>query len=202
MSLKTTPPNSAFAALLDDIERCDVSPSSDEWHEFSAQCAEVRFEKGREIFGIGAVPEGLLFVSDGIAAAELIIDDGRSIIYRFFEAGQMCTTITAAWYGTETADSIAAVAAVTGIVIPLELWKATYLYGGNLGVYLRKKALESLLFDKELLRVKTLNSTAASYDLLGTVHDRVLERVSQKDIARFVGVTPEGLSRFLKHRKP
>lgn len=178
-----------------------MSLSDSDWQELIAQCSEVTFSKGHVVFDVGVIPDGLLFVTEGIAAAELILPDGRCIVHRFFERRQLCTTITAAWLGTETADSITTVSRAKGICIPRKFWLDAYLYGGALGVYFRKKALESIVFDKELIRVKTLNSTAESYDFLSSAYDRVVELVSQKDIARFIGVTPEGLSRFLKSRR-
>ncbi|MEM6733635.1 MAG: hypothetical protein AAF658_18895, partial [Myxococcota bacterium] len=127
MSASTEPPRTAFSVLRGDIDRCEVPLNSADWEEFTAQCTEVRYAKGEVVFDVGAVPEGLLFVTGGVAAAELLLPDGRCIIHRFFEPGQVCTTITAAWYGTETADSIGAVGGVEGILIPWALWKDTYL---------------------------------------------------------------------------
>ena len=197
----TALPTPPFAVLRDDLERSNVPLSSSDWLGFTALCTEVSFRKGDVVFDIGAVPHALLFVTSGVAAAELLLPDGRSIIYRFFESSQMCTAITSAWNGTETADNITAMSALQGVSIPLAVWQDNYLYGEALGVYFRRKTVETLLFDKELIRVKTLNSTAASYSFLNAAHKRVVEVVAQKDIARFVGVTPEGLSRFLKSQR-
>lgn len=188
-------------ALRRDIAQGPAAPSAEEWRAFEAACTEVAFRKDDVVFEMAAVPDGLLFVTDGVAAAELALSDGRSLIYRFFERGQYCTTITSAWYETGTHDSITAVTDLAGVMLPFRWWREQYLTGAALGVYFRLKALENLLFAKDVIRVKTLNSTASTYAFLEERHADVIARVQQKDVARFIGVTPEGLSRFLKNRR-
>ena len=55
-------------------------------------------------------------------------------------------------------------------------------------------------FDIDVMRVKTINRTQASYDFLKKRQPDVLKLLSQRVIAQFLGITPEGLSRFLKTR--
>ena len=56
-----------------------------------------------------------------------------------------------------------------------------------------------LLFEIDILNVKTVNRTEVSYNFLRERHPTVLELVPQTLIAQFCGITPEGFSRFLRN---
>ncbi|MEL6210747.1 MAG: Crp/Fnr family transcriptional regulator, partial [Pseudomonadota bacterium] len=69
------------------------------------------------------------------------------------------------------------------------------------GTYLRLKMMEAHLFAKELICAKTSAQTEARYRFLIDHHDIVVGAVRKQDIARFLGITPQGLSRFLRRRE-
>ncbi|MEM9794728.1 MAG: hypothetical protein AAF848_17440, partial [Pseudomonadota bacterium] len=73
--------------------------------------------------------------------------------------------------------------------------------GGVFGQYLRIKAMETLILDKDILCAKTSNDTEVQYSFLERSFPEVVQRATQKDVARFIGVTPQGLNRFLRNRK-
>lgn len=57
------------------------------------------------------------------------------------------------------------------------------------------------MFDKDILYAKTSNDTEVQYRFLESHHTEVVQRAAQKDIARFIGMTPQGLNRFLRNRQ-
>ena len=88
---------------------------------------------------------------------------------------------------------------VEGLLIPIKRWRDEYLRGGAIGEYMRIKIFQTLLFDADVIRVKSLNRTYESYTFLQERQPSVLQSIAQKDVAQFIGITPEGLSRFLKN---
>ncbi|MEL6187478.1 MAG: cyclic nucleotide-binding domain-containing protein [Myxococcota bacterium] len=201
MNPSLTPSPLALELLAADIRRQGVALEAEAWEALVKRCSGFQCARGEVVFAISEVPKHLLFVASGIAAAEWAMPDGRTIIHRFFERAQWCTTITSAIGGVETSDTIVAVAEMQGLLIPLEHWREAYLLDDQVGLYFRHRMLAHLLYAKELIRVKTLNSTEASHRFLQEHHPQVLAEVRQKDIARFMGITPEALSRFLGRRR-
>jgi len=178
---------------------CDLADGA--WARLRAECSPVAYPRRAEIFPIGVIPRHILFVASGVTAATFLGEDGSVFIYRFFEPGHLCTAITSAWHQEPTSDEVIAVTEVRGILIPLESWRRHYSRDGTLGDYFRQKLMETLLFDKEVILTKTSNRTEAAYSLLEARQPEVLRQVPQKLVAQFLGLTPEGLSRFLRNRR-
>ena len=188
----------ALEVLRRDIEIRGLTVREEDWHAFCAVSPIARFRKGAAIFGLDDEPNGMFYVSQGIVSANMLNSDGKVFIYRFFERGHLCTRISSAWSGAGETDTIECVTDVRGIMIPFEYWKKEYLSGGSLGEYFRQKALEALLFAKDVIRIKTLSQTRLSYEFLLNQHETVVDRAPQKTIAKFIGVTPEAMNRFLR----
>lgn len=187
--------------LEGELEACGIDIGSDEWRGLKAECSEARFRRRADIFPISVVPRHVLFMTQGIAAATYLGDDGNLFVYRFFERGQFCTTITSVWRNEPTCDAIYAVTASQGVLIPFDSWRRHYARSGPLGSYFREKLVEAMLFDKEVILTKTFNRTESAYSFLETHQPEVIRQAPQNVIAQFLGVTPEGLSRFLRNRR-
>jgi len=194
-------PISPLSALREDMERYGIALPEDRWAELTTQVSEQTFGEGDVIMSSARVADHWLFVSQGIVASEQTTQDGDALIARFFEPGQICSNISSAWRRALSSDTLIAVTQVEGIFFPDAIFRAEYLRGGVCGEYLRIKAIETLLFDKDLLCAKTSNDTEVRYSFLEQNYAEVVARTTQKDRARFVGLTPQGLNRFLKARK-
>lgn len=191
----------AFASLQRDIRHSGVAIDLTEWDQIVLRCKFVHVSAGDKIQNQARVADSWIYLSDGIAASEQSWLDGGSTIARFFEPGSICANLTSAWTRDIASDDLVAVTEVTGVAIPDTLFRPEYLEGGFFGTYLRLKMMEAHLFAKELVCAKTSGKTEARYQFLEMHHRNVIESVSQKDVARFLGVTPQGLSRFLRRRK-
>ena len=185
--------------LKADIDRLGgVAPEA--WDGFARRIAAATFAKKDVVFGAGAIADSVLFVADGVAASEQVLEDGASSIARFFEPPQMAANVTSLVRREPAHDALIAMTPVAGVVIPYALFAQEYFDGDQIGRYLRAKTLETLLFDKEVICAKTQTSTEARYRFLLEHHTDVVARTPDKDIARFLGITPQGLSRFLRTR--
>lgn len=191
----------AVASLKGDIQRLGVSIDLMTWERILQRCKSVQFKAGDTIQNQARVADSWIFLSIGVAASEQTDHDGVPTVARFFEPGDFCANLTSAWTGDIASDDLVALTDVEGVEIPDEVFRWEYLEGGFFGTYLRLKMMDAHLFAKELICAKTSGQTETRYRFLERFHQTVIGSVQQKDIARFLGMTPQGLSRFLKHRK-
>lgn len=191
----------ALASLEDDVRSLAVSVDLNEWDHIRQRCKFVKIPAGDKIQNQARVADSWIFLSDGVAASEQTWLDGTSTIARFFEPGNICANVTSAWTQDFASDDLVALTDVTGVTIPDEIFRREYLEGGFFGTYLRFKLMDAHLFAKELICAKTSGQIETRYQFLEKYHQNVIGSVRQKDIARFLGVTPQGLSRFLRRRK-
>ncbi|MEM7776028.1 MAG: cyclic nucleotide-binding domain-containing protein [Pseudomonadota bacterium] len=195
---------SPLELLEQNIAEKGLAIPAEEWQRLRADLSEITYAAGAVIFSIADVSYGWFFLSSGIAASEQVSPDGEASIARFFEARQFCANLTSTWRQELAPDNLVAITDVEGVVLPDRIFRTEYLRGGLFGEFLRLKAMETLLFDKDLIIAKTSTDTEMRYRFLEQSHAQVIARVPQKDIARFLGVTPQGLSRFLRRtgRRP
>lgn len=183
-----------------DIADHDVELSVAVWSSIRQLLSEINVAMGDCIYEQNSIGDRWLFLTDGIVASRQTDLDGNLLIARFFEPGHFCANLTSTWDKDYAGDELVAISDVAGIEVPDHIFRYEYLSGGAFGLYLRIKAMETLCFDKELVCIKTHSNTEARYSFLEQHQPSVIERVQQKDIAAFLGVTPQGLSRFLKKR--
>ena len=190
----------AISSFEEDIFSHEIHLKSFEWNEIKSKISEFSFTKKSVIFNQNFICDKIFFISDGIAASEQIMAEGVSPIARFFSRGQFCSNITSALTKEYANDTLIAITDVSGVSMSINFFLEEYYRGNAFGEYLRKKILETLLFDKEILCTKTLLNTEYRYRFLEERQQDVIRCVQDKDIARFIGITPQGLCRFLKYR--
>lgn len=193
-----TTPMSAFCL---DVARSGVQLDEAIWAEIKTKLEAVRFARDTIMERQTAIAERWIFICRGIAASRQTHLDGEVTIARFFERGQICANLTSAWTRQYATDDLIAMTDVTAVAIPNDLFQSELLNGGPLGLYFRLKAMETLCFDKEVISAKTRFDTETRYRFLEHNYESVLEKVRQRDIAAFLGITPQGLSRFKRKRK-
>ncbi|MEO1027530.1 MAG: hypothetical protein AAFX02_00595 [Pseudomonadota bacterium] len=175
--------------------------SDGDWSNAAKHFKPVRARRGEILLDNAIIAETLIFVCKGVAASIQTTFDGDRQIARFFENGQLCSNVTSAWNGALSEDELVAMSEFSGISIPFELFRESYLFEGPLGLYWREKVFETLLFDKDLLYTKTVRDVGVRYDFLRQRYRDVIGEVPDRYIAQFLGITPQGLSRFLKNNR-
>ncbi len=184
----------------DIVQHLGRLPSA-EWKTVRRQLREERFAAGSVVLGQARISDQWFFLSSGIAASEQSAIDGGATIARFFEPTQFCTNLTSVWWREIGSDDLIAITDLEGVSFPDRIFREQYLRGHSVGEYIRLKAMESLLFAKDLVCAKTSSDTEVRYRFLEQRYSNVIGSAAQKDIARFIGMTPQGLSRFLKNRR-
>ncbi|MEO1492976.1 MAG: hypothetical protein AAFV19_12560 [Pseudomonadota bacterium] len=191
----------ALDAVSRDIDARGGAAALADWERLVPRVSAFACPAKQVILSAAQVADRLLFVTAGIAASEQVYPDGTAGIARFFEPGHICTNVTSAWERDIAEDTLIAITPVEGVMMPLALFMEEYLDGGAFGRYLRQKLLDVIAFDKAVICAKTLTRTEDRYRFLETQYADVITQVPAKDIARFLGVTPQGLSRFLRQRR-
>ena len=187
--------------IHEDMLRFDLTLTIAEAKELRRCTTPVTARARDVLLGQARVADRLILLVDGIAASQQTWCDGKTSIARFFEPPDLCTNVSSAWTGEIASDDLLAITDLHGLSLSLSYFMQEYLGGGSFGTYLRHRMIEAHLFAKELVCAKTSGRTEIRHRFLETHHSGVLDRVPQKDIASFLGVTPQGLSRFLRHRQ-
>lgn len=188
-------------ALEADILAHEVELSPQRWAALRRSLTLLEMPARACIYPEHNVGDRWLFLTSGVAASRQSNEDGSLSIARFFVPGDFCANLTSTWYQQYAQDELIAISHVQGVEVPDNLFREEYLAGDDFGRYLRFKAMTTLCFDKDLLCTKTSASAETRYRFLEQCQALVLEQARQKDVAAFLGITPQGLSRFLRRRQ-
>lgn len=192
-------PNNAVAIFRDHLAARGHPLTETEWDSIRHRLTAVSAERGAILLETARVTKHLFFVSDGVAASIQTTPDGDEQIARFFERGQLCSNLTSAWHQHVSSDALIAMSAFEGVRIPFSMFRNDFLSEAPLSQYWREMVLETLVFDKDLICAKTIRDVETRYRFLIEKYDQVVPLVPDKYIARFLGITPQGLSRFKKN---
>ncbi|MEM1272961.1 MAG: hypothetical protein AAGF88_04040 [Pseudomonadota bacterium] len=190
-----------FEVLKKDLNRIGVELDDEELKRIKHASTPTAVRAGNLILSQCRIADRIIFLTKGIAASEQNWPDGTSTIGRFFEHADFCTNLASAWSCDMASEDLLAITDVMGLAFPAQWFQREYLHGNGFGTYLRWRIMEAHLFDRDLICVKTSARMDKRYGFLKTHHRDVIGRTPQKDIARFLGVTPQGLSRYLRRLK-
>lgn len=188
-------------SLRNDVERV-VGPTSDaDWHRVTSSLRPVECDQGQIVFSRQRRQLTWLFITRGIAAAEQPEPNGGIGISRFFEPGQFCTNLTSLSKPEETGEIVASITPVAGVVMSNQFFQREYRSNGLLGPYLRDKIMEAILYDRELMRVKTANDLDTRYQFLASRNTDIVHRAPVADLARFIGIPKPTLQAYLARKE-
>jgi len=194
-------PSPIHAIFKDHLATLGHSLEPAEWAQVCELFEPVEAKRSGTLLDSAQVARDLFFVCEGVAASFQTTRDGDRQIARFFERGQLCSNVTSAWQKTVSEDELIALTDFAGLRIPFETFRSAFLRGGLLDTFWREAIFETLLFDKDILCAKTIRNVGTRYRFLATRYATVIKQVPDRDIARFLGITPQGLSRFLRNQR-
>ena len=143
----------------------------------------------------------LYFIRQGILKAHYLTLEGKEFVKSFLMEGDLIGSLSAAYEGELASFSV--ISLEDSHLIQLNFNKLMEQCNDELA--LARDMIEFLLLlamKKEKREYEFLCLTPeARYDSLARSRPELLERVTQQDIAAYLGVTAVGLSRILKRRR-
>lgn len=159
------------------------------------------FPKGTFLFRQGAKGGNLFFIQSGLVKAYYETLDGKEFIKSFLTEGEFIASMQAIVADNPNSFTVLSLEDSVVIEIPKEVVLSQFINNHDmtdiLNAMLLKLAMKKEQREYELLCM----SPEERYLLLCKRDAKLLERLSQNDIARYLGITPVALSRIRKRIK-
>ncbi|MEM6347408.1 MAG: cyclic nucleotide-binding domain-containing protein [Bacteroidota bacterium] len=185
--------------LKKEVANYGVLISDEEWNELSPFMQKKTAKKREIIFKQTERCDHVIFITSGITAS-LYNYNGKEVITRFFQKGNFSSNIISAKEKSIASDSLLAITKVDYFLIPFDRFVDWYLYSNTFGLFIRKKLIENSIENKHFTTIKTISETEIRYQFLEQYYPKLIKETPSKYIAKFLGLTSSGFSRFLSNR--
>jgi len=159
---------------------------------------KVEKNKGEHVFMQGDHDRSFYYVQSGLLKAYYTSDDGKEFIKSFLLPEDFIGSLASAY--SEESCSFGLLCLEQSVLIKIP-FKCLYEYSKN-DLELANTLIKRLLhvsMKKEKREYEFLCLSAEDrFSLLERTHPLLLEKVTQNDLARYLGLTPVGLSRIKK----
>ena len=161
----------------------------------------LKMAEGEELFEGGKTCNLLFFICRGILKIHSTNERGMDVTHYFYRENQFCTILDS--FGEGRFTEVRIQAACDAEVLQISKLKLYALYDRLPFMKdIIDKAIQQGLLEKVRLRNSYLGQEAADqYKLFVAQQPDIALQVSVKDIASFLGITPQSLSRIRKHCK-
>lgn len=157
--------------------------------------------KGEPIFMQGDLDKSFYFVQSGLLKAYYLSEDGKEFVKSFLLPNDIIGSLTSAYSAGSCTFSLICLEPVTLRKIPFEV---LYEYSKK-DLEIANTMIELLLhvaMKKEKREFEFLCLSAEQrYCKIAETSPMILEKVTQNDLARYLGITPVGLSRIIKRTR-
>jgi CRP-like cAMP-binding protein len=159
------------------------------------------FSEGEYLFESGGICKEMFFITEGVLKITVNNEKGVRVIHYFLKENQFCTILQSFQNGTTAEESIVAASDVE--VQSITKTKLSSLYKKI--PYLEKlidQITQQRLLDKIKIRNTYLgHDSAARYRLFLMQQSDIAMRVSLSDVASYLEITPQSLSRIRRNQK-
>lgn len=160
-----------------------------------------QFPKGSFLFRQGARGGNLFFIQSGLVKAYYETLDGKEFIKSFLTEGEFIASMQAIVAGNPNSFTVLTLEDSVAVEVPKEAVLNQFFNNPAFTDILNSMLLR-LAAKKERREYELLCMSAEErYLLLCEREAKLLERLSQNDIARYLGITPVALSRIRKRVK-
>lgn len=158
----------------------------------------VKKKKGDHIFVQGSSNTSIYFIKSGLLKAYYITEEGKEFVKSFLMTNDVIGSLSSAYKGENCSFSLVCLENSNLVEIPFSL-----IYSHcKTDHHIANSMIEMLLnfsMKKEKREFEFLCVSAEDrYRKLEKESPRILESVTQNDLARYLGITPVGLSRIKK----
>lgn len=159
------------------------------------------YKEGDYLFHGGHVPDELFFISSGVLRILVQNEKGNNITHFFLKENQFCTILNNFKNGTVATESIQAACKAQVFGISKKQLEVLYLKIPALEAIITQTIQQTLL-DKILIRNSYLEEDSTTkYRKFILQQPEIASRVSLSDIAAYLEITPQSLSRIRRNMK-
>lgn len=157
-------------------------------------------KKGDLLFKQGDHDTSIWFVRYGLLKAYYLTFDGKEHVKSFIQEGEFIGSLVACYSSEPNTFSLMCIEDCSLLRVPFSDFQAGAEHEPELASFINK-ALTGLAIKKERREFELLCLSAAQrYALFKERTPNLVDRITQNDIARYLGITPVALSR-IKHRE-
>jgi len=166
------------------------------WVEFAALCEPVTYEKDEIIKKEDTIEKYFYFIISG-SAGLFLWKENNFVCLDFAFENSFCCDYMSLLLKSSTPLQVVALEKCTMVRITSENF---YKLGQMpIGQIINQISAESSFIDKQQQQIELLTKTAKErYDILSFRFPNIYQRVAQKHIASYLGITPQSLSRIRK----
>ncbi|MCF6262725.1 MAG: Crp/Fnr family transcriptional regulator [Xanthomonadales bacterium] len=158
----------------------------------------VNKKKGDHIFVQGSSNTSIYFIKSGLLKAYYITEEGKEFVKSFLLTNDVIGSLSSAYKGESCSFSLVCLEDSNLVEIPFSViyshCKTDHLIANSMIELLLNFSMKKEKREFEFLCM----SAEDRYRKLEMDSPRILESVTQNDLARYLGVTPVGLSRIKK----
>jgi len=155
-------------------------------------------DKGEHIFMQGDSDRSLYFIQSGLLKAYYISKDGKEFVKSFLLPNDIIGSLSSAWLKESCSFNLICLETTTLLKIPFEM---LHEYSKN-DLDVASDMIELLILfamKKEKREFEFLCMSAEErFRKIAEESPMILDKVTQNDLSRYLGVTPVGLSRIKK----
>lgn len=164
------------------------------WEEFAKFCEPVTFKKDQIIKRQGTTEQYFHFIIKGGAGVFLWKENNFVCLDFAFEYSSCSDYMS---FLTKTPTDLEIVALENSEMIRMTSNNFTNLGNTPVGQIIMLKTAEACFLEKQQQQIELLTKTAEErYKILQTKYPNICQRVAQKHIASYLGITPQSLSRI------
>lgn len=162
---------------------------------------ETSLNEGDYLFHGGHVPNELFFISSGILRILVQNEKGNNVTHFFLKENQFCTILYNFNNGTIATESIQAACKTKVFKISKKQLEIIYLKIPAIETIIAQ-TIQKTLLDKILIRNSYLGQDSTTkYKKFMLLQPEIASRVSLSDIAAYLEITPQSLSRIRRNIK-
>jgi len=188
------PMKSAYAAILkDSFDKYFEAPIA-AWEEFASFCHPISFTKDQIIKPHNALERNFYFILNG--SAGIFLWKGNNFVcVDFIFDSNFCGDYMSILLKKPTPLQV--VALEDSKMLRISRSDFYYLGSESIGRIIHQISAESAFISKQQQQVELLTKTASErYAILLERFPNIVNRVAQKHIASYLGITPQSLSRI------
>ena len=157
---------------------------------------QARIETGEHVFRQGDDDQSIYLLGEGLLKAYYLSDGGKETIKSFVLPGDTISSLSSAYRKTPCTFNLIALEPSAVVGIEFDTLYANSQTDLELALEVMNLLLEFAMKKERREREFLTESAEDRYRLLIEQNPELVDKVKQKDVARYLGITPVALSRI------